>query len=371
MRWQFLALSVTLASVACAHDTVLPNVQVGSECGNLIREPGEECDVQSAGCIDCRIVPTWTCNASTCSVICGDGVIGDGATCANPRKDGPACDLNGWWVGRETDFTRDIVIGAVQTTTTWVLYRFAQSGESFRVEEELNCGTHVPGSASVDYTPGGLRAVMYENRMDANGKHGPRKGTFKANGSGCAFTYERFYAVRGVVEDSFLPVDFSLHPDLGQLQKLPFEIDPVHPTGQNVTGAIDAAGDGLLGISVRVSGLASGIRHSAEREWKQHTSVKVIAPSALEFTAPGSWDLQANVLSATECGDLCSLVAAGAYAAQDIPSRLTLHFLGHTLGSTRVQAVVKGTTRGDQKIDLASCANARATLQQDISQAPP
>lgn len=366
-------MALVLAAVAvasCAHDVVLPDVQEDSICGNGVTELGEECDAQSAGCVDCRIVPGWTCNKSACTVICGDGVVGDGNTCANPRKDGPACDLNGYWVARQTDFTRDQVLGAVQTTTSWLIYHLSQSGDVFQVEEFLNCGTHVSGSANVDFTPGSLRAVMVSNREDTGGKHGPRKGTFRANGAGCAFTMDRFYEIRGVLDD-YLPPDFSQKPDLNQLNKLPFEVDPVNPTGANLAGAIDESGDGYVGISVRVSGFASGVRHAAERDWKEYESTKVIPPNLLDIVVPGNFDMQESVLRVTECGGACGLVAAGAYAAKEIPSRLTLHFLGHTLGSTRVSAVLKGKPRDDLNVDLASCANARATLAVDTSQAPP
>ncbi len=361
---------MTLALFGCAHDVVLPDVQQDAVCGNGVVEPGEECDLQSGGCVACDIVPGWTCTKNACAVVCGDGVSGDGPACQNPRKDGAACDMSGYWVSRETDFSRDVVVNAIQVTSTWVLYRFSQSGDAFQVEEILNCGSHVSGSANVDFTPGSLRAVMLANRMDPAGKHGPRKGTFRASGSGCAFTYDRFYTVRGVTED-FLPVDFAQKPDLNQLSKLPFEDDPVNPKGTNLTGAVDVAGDGYVGVSVRVSGLASGLRHAAERDWKEYASTKSIAPNAVDFAVPGTWDLQENVLRVSECGGACALVAAGAFASKDVPSRVTFHFLGHTLGSPRVSAVLKGKPRDSLDVDLSSCANARLTLVHDTLQAPP
>jgi hypothetical protein len=42
----------------------------------LNKVPGEECDVQSFGCSNCRIVDGYTCDQTNqCHAICGDGMI--------------------------------------------------------------------------------------------------------------------------------------------------------------------------------------------------------------------------------------------------------------------------------------------------------
>jgi hypothetical protein len=162
--------------------------------------------------------------------------------------------MTGYWMSRETAFSRDTVIGAVQSTSAWALYRFSQSGDVFQVEEHLACGNHSSGSASIDPTSGALRGFLAHNHQDTTGLHGPRKGTFKPLSGACSFSFDRWYEIHGATED-LLPADFSLHPDLGSLAKLPSESDPVHPTKQSLTGAIDFDGDGTLGFGALVTGV--------------------------------------------------------------------------------------------------------------------
>ena len=231
-----LAAAIALVPApACSHDVVLPSQESAAVCGDGVVQAGEECDVSAPGCVDCRVVPGYTCAAGRCDVVCGDGVVGDGPSCANARKV-EACDLTGYWVARETDFRRDRVIGAIQTTSTWVLYRFSQTGAAVQVEESLFCGQHTTGTATVDLTPASLRALLTRNDPTPAGKHGPRRGTFGPSGAGCAMTFDRFYTIRGGTQD-LLPADFATHAPFSALPKLPSEADPLHPTGASLTYA--------------------------------------------------------------------------------------------------------------------------------------
>jgi hypothetical protein len=364
-----LPASLALASLvlACSTDVVLPDQAIAATCGNGIVEPGEPCDVASPGCVECAVVPTWTCDANACRPICGDGVVGQGAQCAQPRRDSD-CDLTGYWAARETDFTREAILGSIQTSSNWFLYRFEQSGADFRVTEALDCGVHVTGSAKVDYSPGTLRGLIYKSRMDdASSSHGARHGTSKAVAGGCAITLERWYKVRGAT-DSFLPVDFSKQPALASLPPLPSVRDPA--VGQeSPTGADDPDADGIPGAAFTITGIVSGIRNSAQRDWKEYatTSTAPAAAAALTFAIPGAFDLQENVLRVSECGTACGLLASPARPAADRTPRLTLSFIGKTLGSPRVAEIVADAPRRNLDADLTTCAKVRLALPHDGS----
>jgi hypothetical protein len=352
----------------CAHDVVLPSAQIAAVCGNGIVEPGEECDVSSPGCESCLIVPDYACTSTGCSVLCGDGVVGDGPDCGNPRKP-EACDMNGYWMARETDFTRDRIVGSVSTASTWYLYRFTQTGSAFQVQEVLHCGIHVSGSATVEYTPETLRVLIYKNEQDPMGTHGPRRGTFAPQGDGCVFSFDRWYNIRGAV-DSLLPTDFSTHPKLASLPPLPTESNPVNPTGTNLAGALDTDSAGVPGYSVQISGFVSGLRYSVEREYKEYATPMgaTVPPNAIQFVSPGDWDLETSVLAVKDCGAACALIATDADAAHDITNRITFRFVGKTLGSVRLLPVVAAAPRESLDADLLTCANVRFALPHDASQ---
>lgn len=353
-------VAVTLL-VACAKDVVLPDQELETVCGNGVREPGEQCDVQSSGCMACSVVPTWTCDERRCQQRCGDGVVSEGSNCESPRRDSE-CDLTGYWAARESDYTRDAIVGSVQSSSNWFLYRFSQRGDTFAVEESLDCGIHVTGSATVDYTTASQRAIVYASRMDASSPRGPRRGTSRRSGGGCALSLDRWYKVAGAV-DALLPTDFAAKPALTTLPPLPRVIDPV-AGNENPIGADDLDGDRIPGVAFSIVGIAKGIRNAAQRTWKEYaTPADAPAPlTALTFDVPGGFDVQESVLRVTECGSACALVASPARAADNITPRLTLSFIGKTLGSARVADVVVSAPRRDLGEDLSTCAKVRALL---------
>ncbi len=362
-----LVLAAALAPSACAHDTV--GVDTGAEavCGNGKLEPGEECDVDSPGCVQCAVVPDWTCSTSTCAPICGDGVIASSADCSDAHRDS-ACDLTGYWAARETDYTRDSILGSIQTSSTWYLYHFVQTGDDFVIDQDIECGVHVTGSAVVDSTPGTLRGLIYQNRMDAQSPHGARHGTSRPASDGCAVRLDRWYRVRGATQ-AYLPADFTRRPPLTALTPLPSVDNPVTST-DFPAGATDEDGDGIPGVAFAITGFVNGIRNAAQRDWKEFATPagQSVPAAGLELAIQGAFDLQENVLRVTACGGACALIASPANSASaTYPGRLTLAFVGKTLGSDRVSRVVAGKPRDSLDADLTTCANVRLVLPHDGS----
>jgi hypothetical protein len=184
--------------------------------------------------------------------------------------------------------------------------------------------------------------------MDGQGGRPARRGTSKVAGAGCAMTLERWYKVRGVT-GAFLPGDFASRPALSTLPPLPKTDDPVNGTTVP-EGTEDPDGDGIPGVSYRITGFVSGVRNAAQRDWKEYATT-----------------VDQTVLRVTECDTTCALIASGARSAQDKPGTLTMSFIGKTFGSPRVAAVVAGVPRANVDDDLSTCANVRLLLPHEAS----
>jgi len=365
-----LCMLCMLLAPACAKDVVLPSTSGETTCGNGVVDSNEDCDVKSAGCSACKITPGWQCVQNTCFYPCGDHVDGSGPQCDGAHKT-EACDMTGWWIARENDAVRDDVLNNPQPASTWYLYRMSQSGGAFQVEQALHCGFHVTGSATVDCTPATLKALLYRNDPSVNGKNGPRKGTFQSNGAGstCSFTFDRFYRVRGGM-DSLLPADFSQKPPLSALAPMPYEPDPLNPKGEHLEGVEDTDGDGIPGASFQITGLANGVREATQRDFKEYATIngEVVPENAIQFTAHGDWELQESVLSVNTCGATCPLIKTPGHVDNvTLVPRITMRYLGSSLASPRVAAVVVRNPGEDPDADLLTCANVRIALPHDPS----
>ncbi|HEY1692788.1 MAG TPA: hypothetical protein VGG39_11535 [Polyangiaceae bacterium] len=372
-----LVLVLGVAAVACVKDVVQPDVGAEAVCGNGVVDPGEGCDVASPGCVDCQVAAGWACASDTCTPTCGDGVVGTGPSCANPHRD-TDCDMTGYWAVSETDYTCDDLFHQPQTSSNWYLYHLTQTGDDFVVDQELDCGIHVTGSATIDYTAASFKALLYTNAMDgsaadagaaADGGAGvarpPRHGTSAATAGGCAVTLDRWYKIAGV-DESYLPPDFSAKPDLSSLTPLPSVSDPVNDP-DDPPGAIDPDGDGFPGIGIQITGIVNGLRDSAQRNWKEYTTTGSPVPAAaLQFDVPGAFDLQENILHVSQCGTGCALLDTGA-AVSKAPGKITFAFVGRTLGSARVAPVVAGLPRQSVAADLTTCQNVQQALPHETT----
>ena len=116
------------------------------------------------------------------------------------------------------------------------------------------------------------------------------------------------------------------------------------------------------GLPSQITGIVTGVRDSAQRDWKQYATTGARSQrAALEFDVPGAFDLQENILHVSQCGTGCGLLATGA-AASKAPGKVTFSFIGKTLGSSRVAAVVAGHAAAEppeRSDDLPECAEGR------------
>lgn len=361
-----LTLSLLFAAIgpACTHDVVLPSPSSGDLCGDGVVGPTEDCDTPSDGCSSCKVTPGWQCVQNTCFYPCGDGVDGNGPQCDSAHKT-TACDMNGWWIARENDAVRDAVLNEPQPASTWYVYRLSQQGSAFQVEQAVHCGFHVTGSATVDCTPGTLKGLLYRNDPSVKGTHGPRKGTFEAQGNGCTFTFDRFYRVRGGTE-ALLPADFLTKTPLASLAPLPYEADPLNPTGAHLDDVEDTDGDNIPGAAFQITGVTGGIREATQRDYKEYATAanETVLQNQIQFTVHGDWDLQENVLSVNSC-TACALITTPGHTDTSLVPRITMRYLGTTLTSPRVAAVIVRNPGEDVAADLETCANVRLALAHD------
>jgi len=376
-----IAFLAWLAS-GCAQDRIL---DAGAVCGDDQVDAAEECDVESEGCVECRVQAGFECTSEACTTPCGDQIVAgqedcdppDGVSCDSSCRAGSkaeACDMTGYWIVRDTDFSIDDVLSQVQTSTNWYVFHVTQGGAAVAVDRSLFCGLQVSGSVDVTLAPGGHRGLLYRNPQDGSGTppaQPARSGIFEPAGESCRFELERFYFVRGG-EDRLLPTDPRSKPDFDALPPLPFEDNPEHkpdkPFGQNLDGAMDDDGDGFAGIAFQISGNSSGVRNTVQRDHNDYFSdaTYVIPERAIEFVARRHFENQENILHVSQCPRLgCGLLLGHSTPAQNLEHRGKWRYLGKDLADPRVAAVIVAELKQNEATDLETCANVRAALPHD------
>lgn len=255
---------------------------------------------------------------------------------------GPAsCDLSGLWIGRMN--TESMALGVPQYANNWYYYEFAQQGDLLTVSRHIDCGIEVRGSVRVVLAPATSAALTKHNVQTS------RKATVRAHGDGtCDLSMEKFWSVRGVDEQRYLP-----SPRVADVSLTSLRASNPLPPAKSPELSEDWDGDDKPGITWVVTGIVAGTRATAQRDWTRY------------FTAPGypitaASDFGDQVIRAEFDGEevvyeadlglnqLSQPVSAAEHT-------LTLRFLGRAAGDARAEAVL-GVD------DSSTCANIRSAL---------
>lgn len=275
----------------------------------------------------------------------GDGKDGGNGPGDGPDSstDGADCDFTGLWIARQN--TESLVGPLAQYANAWYLFEFEQDGEELVVKHHIDCGVEVRGSVFVQLAPETARALMQHNRQAG------RKGTLKKQSDGtCAFELERFWSVRGLDEATYVPSPRNTDKSIAEVAaSIPL------PPADKPELTEDWDEDGQPGVKWEVSGITTGARHSAQRDWTRYFTSEGYA---IEARADWPKDLivraefsNEEVVYAADEPSLRQLSMPNA-AAQHT---LTLRFLGRTRSDARAKAVLKAD-------DFDTCKAIQAAL---------
>jgi hypothetical protein len=193
----------------------------------------------------------------------GEPPVRDGG--AIPPVD-PECNLGGRWLVSQRYVAE--AVGEKQGSHGWFYLEVRHEGVNVTVQRGLHCGYNVTPITAL----GGKVdcSAAWPSFLAKNSSAG-RRGTFVTSGSVCHLKLDTEYTARGVT--------------------LPHYRDPVFPlptASQPAQGATpgweDWDGDGNPGVTLNVTGLASGKIYSAQRE---RTAYEGDVPrSAVKFKVP-------------------------------------------------------------------------------------
>jgi hypothetical protein len=141
-------------------------------------------------------------------------------------------------------------VGEKQGSHSWFFLDVRHEGASITVQRGLHCGYNVTPITAL----GGKVdcSAAWPSFLAKNSSTG-RRGTFVKSGSVCHLKLEPEYTPRGVTLPHYRDPAYSL-PTAAQ------------PAQGNVPGWEDWDGDGNPGVTLNVTGLASGKIYSAQRE---------------------------------------------------------------------------------------------------------
>jgi hypothetical protein len=244
----------------------------------------------------------------------------------------PDCDLNGVWIARQN--TLSVALGLQQYANNWYYLEFTQDSEQVVVSKHMDCGIEVRSALNltrVELAPATTRALSTHNSQVG------RAGSFaKRADDTCALEIERFWSVRGLSEERYAPEPRSLEVSLQQLQSE----NPL-PSETMGDATEDWDDDGFPGIAWQVTGIASGSRHSGQRDWTRWFSAEGYeVTAAREFTTDllvRSEFASEEVVYEASDPSLTELAQTDASAEHT----LRLRFLGRTRDDARARAIIQ------------------------------
>ncbi|HTJ45680.1 MAG TPA: hypothetical protein VL463_26440 [Kofleriaceae bacterium] len=196
------------------------------------------------------------------------------------------CDMTGVWIAEQ--HVTATALSSDQNTTTWYYYAITQTGDTFTVTDQLNCGLVVDGTTTVTLDDATLEALAPQEFAGVG-----RSGTFKASADGqhCDFAFDRMYNVRGADKAMYLTSAWKVGDPPKALSQFPAL--PTAPPGMQ-----DWDKDNMDGITLR-SGL--GNRYVSQRDYNEHAGT--VPQFAAKFGGQGvivvKWDTQEGISTQT------------------------------------------------------------------------
>jgi hypothetical protein len=188
----------------------------------------------------------------------------------------PACDMTGRWI-----LTHHVVVdglGQLQTAHSWKYFEIEQQGEQLIIKRGLHCGDDVTANtllaANVDLHsswPGTL----------ANNDYRAMNGTSRATADGCEISFGKYYTVTGATA--------AYYRDPGHPMPMPNQ-----KASATAPGWEDWDNDGHPGVTMVVSGAATGSLYSATRVWHQLSTRVHDTAGLIKF--PDNWNQEVSLL---------------------------------------------------------------------------
>ena len=245
--------------------------------------------------------------------------------------------MTGYWALRELSLPEDTVLGNTQPATNWALWIVTQDGDTFEVQDSLNCGTRASGNADVVFGVDTQIGVMEKNPQTG------RTGTFVKNGDHCEFAVDRWYSRTG------LPASV-LDEYQGTTNALPANVEPLLGIAE------DWDGNGYGGIAYLTSGIVSGKRHAIDIGWDEYyndAGFGHMPPlNSTDFTLRMSYGISEAVVFAEKTnGGESALLKGSAIVIPNANNAVALHLLGRD----EVAAIAGGIY--EQSDNLLTCFN--------------
>ncbi len=220
------------------------------------------------------------------------------------------CNMTGYWLA--VQHTVAVSLGFNEIGHIYLYYDLTQTGDTIKVNHGLHCGLDVVqdpanplGGGSSVSEPSGLDQ---QDEGQAYGNQPARTGTMTMASSGCQFHLNKYYVVRGAT--------LSYYDDPNNTMSASMAI--ASGCGMNFSncqtpGSEDWDNDGNPGITLAVSGTATGSIYAAQRDFSEYFGTVPIGATKFEV---GVVDSSGQIATGPEqyalgygngCSDICGL----------------------------------------------------------------
>jgi hypothetical protein len=253
-------LTLAAASpLACAPDSVAPGYYAAEEAGTTF----EVVSGHPVG-LDATIADD------------APGDFDDDAPFEAGTPASPQCDMNGRWLVAQRVLAD--ALGQTQASHNWFYYEIVQNGDALVVTRGLHCGYEVVAVTALGANVNS--EACWPDFLQYDSDTG-RTGTMDVTASGCQLSLEKRYTVRGA------SVSYYEDPST----TLPTKAEKA---SGSTPGWISWCGANNPGITLIVTGAASGDLYCVQRDWTEYSGA--VDAGATTFEVPVTWGSDQDAL---------------------------------------------------------------------------